>query len=500
LVTSILNKYGTGTASERTSLKHGNFEVSYHELRAAVTNAEKILRIAGMQLGDGLALLMDNSPEFIVWMLAGLEAGYRYTPLHPLASATDICYILEDGEIRTLVLGRRFSDLVEALPSNIAPSRLEASACWRTVPDDGVDLCIPTVSSDELAMLAYTGGSTGRPKGVILSHRAVRQCVLMELAEWPWPQEPRFLAMTPLSHGAGFMVLPTLYKGGVVLTSEPVHGLSPAAAISSAEASVVFMVPSLMYRLLDEAQGSSLQLPSLRMAVYGGSPIASNRLRECLDVLPVPLVQLYGQTEAPMIVASLLPEEHDECRPWLLSSCGTVVAGAELLIVGPDGEALPKGEVGEVCVRGPLTMDGYWGQEESSSNAMGRGWLRTGDLGKLDSNGYLYIVDRMKDMVISGGFNIYPAEVEATLIQNSRIRAAAVFGVADPMWVEKLVAVVVRADPSLSEAEVKAYVREHKGPIQVPKEIRFLDDIPLTPVGKPDKVSLRVMFEPAPSQ
>jgi fatty-acyl-CoA synthase len=311
----------------------------------------------------------------------------------------------------------------------------------------------------------------------------------METAEWPWPELPRLLVTTPLSHGAGYMVLPTLYQGGTVITGDLSQPSTLMATITKYRADTVFLVPSLMYKLLDLPEETKAALGDLRLTVYGASPIIPARLAEVLKSFGGKIVQLYGQTEAPMIVTTLSDADHRRTDyKDILNSCGRPVAGASVRIETGD-RAAEAGEVGEICVSGPLVTGGYWNDPAETARTYRDGWLHTGDLGYRDAEGYIFLVGRSKEMFISGGFNIYPKEVENVLVEIDGVDLAAVVGVPDPVWGEACTAFVV-AD-GVTADQIRRYVRERKGPILVPKIVEFVESLPLTEVGKPDKVALK---------
>ncbi|HEX5116793.1 MAG TPA: AMP-binding protein [Pseudonocardiaceae bacterium] len=483
IVHTALSRYGVD--SGRTALVHDGRTVSYPELKVAVQRACALLRAHGARPGDHVALLLRNSPEYVVWQLAALCSGTPMAALNPMSSRPDQEFVLADAEATLLVNG---DDQAEAAAAMGYPT-VPASSCW----DDAVDYGpLPDDVSEpaDIACLSYTGGTTGRPKGVVQTHEMLRQVVLMELAEWPWPRPPRFVAATPLSHGAGFFVLPTLLLGGLVITTSGGGAVNLADVVRTTGATVTFLVPSLMHSILAQVDDPKTAFASLALTVYGASPIAPGDLVRCVDVFGPNLVQLYGQTESPMILTTLRPEDHDVADPARLRSCGLPSIGATVVLLDEDDRPVATGDVGEICARGPLVMPGYWHRPEETAAALRSGWLHTGDLGVTDADGYLTIVGRKKDMIITGGFNVYPKEVEAALLEHPAVADASVFGVSDAAWGERVVAaVVVTGDVDLDE--VKAFVRERKGPVQTPKDIVVVPDIPLTAVGKPDKPALR---------
>ena len=328
------------------------------------------------------------------------------------------------------------------------------------------------------------------------SHRVQVTMVMTELAEWDWPQETRLLAMTPITHAAGAMIVAVLTRGGTFVMAK---GFEPQRFFDLVERhriTCTFLVPTMVYVLLDHPGVKQADLSSLELVIYGASPMAPARLVEGMKRFGPVFMQLYGQSEAPNCVTVLHRHEHDpENHPERLASCGTAVGSSLVRLLDDDGHEVPAGEVGEICVRGPLVMLGYWNKPEETAKALRHGWLYTGDLARQDADGFLYIVDRSKDLIISGGFNVFPREVEDVLTQHPAVAAAAVIGVPDAKWGEAVKAVVVlKAGATVPPEELMARVREAKGPVQAPKSVDFVDALPVTGLGKPDKKALRAKY------
>jgi fatty-acyl-CoA synthase len=252
----------------------------------------------------------------------------------------------------------------------------------------------------------------------------------------------------------------------------------------------------MIYVLLDSPARQGADLSSLQLIIYGASPMSPTRLIEGMQVFGPVFMQLYAQSEAPNTVTVLHQHEHDPVHhPERLASCGTPCVGNQVRLLDDDGQEVAEGAVGEICVRGPLVMQGYWNKPEETAQALRHGWLHTGDMARRDADGYLYIVDRSKDMIISGGFNVFPREVEDALSQHPAVAAAAVVGVPDAKWGEAVRALVVlRPGAAASAEELMALVRERKGAVYTPKAIEFVDALPMTGLGKLDKKAIRARF------
>jgi fatty-acyl-CoA synthase len=297
---------------------------------------------------------------------------------------------------------------------------------------------------DDHFALLYTGGTPGKPKGVLHTHRVMVAMVLMQMADFDWPNLPRFLAMTPITHAAGALIPPVLMRSGTVIMHAGFDVKTFCSLVEKHRVNCTFMVPTMIYVLLDSPVRQDHDLSSLETLIYGAASMAPARLIEGIAEFGPIFMQLYGQSEAPMAMTVLHKHEHDPVNhPQRLSSCGTPVVGIQLDLLDEDGQPVQTGEVGEICVRGPLVMQEYINKPKENAQAFRHGWLYSGDLARRDADGYLYIVDRSKDMIISGGFNVYPREIEDVLSTHPSVAAVAVVGVPHDKWGEAVHAVVV---------------------------------------------------------
>ena len=434
---------------------------------------------------------------------AAMMIGCRFTPLHPLGGLDDQSFIAEDAELSVLAYDPlQFQERAEKLRERTPGLRLLSLG-----PSEGADDLLalaareaagdlPAVPvEDDIAWLLYTGGTTGRPKGVMVVHRCFVQNFFLTLTEFQWPAEIRFLACTPITHAAGTFVVPTLARGGTFITMGGFDAGGFMARVEELRVTATFLVPSIIYRLLDDPDLGEHDLRSLETIIYGASPMSPQRMLEALERFGPVFNQLYAQSEAPNTVCVLRKEDHDPARPHLLASCGQPMVGLQVQLQDEDGVEVPVGEVGEICVRGRLVMNGYWKRPDLTAETLRGGWLHTTDLARRDEESYLYIVDRKKDMIISGGFNVCPREVEDVLTEHPAVAVAAVIGVPDDRWGEAVKAIVVlRSGMAVEPGELIALVRERKGPVHAPKSVEFAESIPLTAVGKPDKKALRATY------
>ena len=349
--------------------------------------------------------------------------------------------------------------------------------------------------ADDICSLGYSGGTTGRPKGVVQRHRTVVEMNSLICAGWQLPAEVRYLAATPISHAASAFVLPTWMNGGTVVLQHGFQADTFFEAVERHRITWTFMVPTMLYVLLDHPGVRTADLSSLETIVYGAAPMSPTRLREALDVFGPVFLQLYGQAEAPACVTTLRKEEHDVSRPHLFGSCGRPLPGVEVALLDEDNNPVAVGEPGEICVRGKIVSDGYLKRPELTAETFSGDWLHTGDMAKADEDGYLYIVDRKKDMIISGGFNIYPREIEDVLTSDPGVAAAVAIGIPDDRWGEAVKAIVVArpgADPD--PQALIALVKEKKGAVYAPKSLDIVDELPVTGLGKPDRKAIRARY------
>ena len=490
----------------RTAFISGDTRWTYRQLGALVSTVVQALTTRGLQRGDAVATLSANRPEAFLITAAAYVMGLRVTWMNPTSSEDDHAYILEDSGVRTLFVDPdSFSDRARVLARRVPG--VQCLLSFGANDGFGDDLMaeaarftpqrlLPQADADDVCVLVYTGGTTGQPKGVAHTHRVQVTMILQEMADWDWPAEIRFLALTPITHASGAMIMPVLLKSGTYAMTQGFSAEKFVRLVEAHRITATFLVPTMIYGLLDHPARRSADLSSLKLIIYGASPMSPTRLIEGMQALGSVFMQLYAQSEAPNTITVLHQHEHDPVHhPERLASCGTPCVGNQVRLLDDAGQEVADGEVGEICVRGPLVMQGYWNKPEETAQALRHGWLYTGDMARRDAHGYLYIVDRSKDMIISGGFNVYPREVEDVLSQHPAVAAAAVVGVPDAKWGEAVRALVVlRPGATVGADELMALVRARKGPVYSPKAIDFVDALPTTGLGKLDKKAIRARF------
>lgn len=468
---------------------------TYGELRrdVAAMAAGLAERLA---VGERVGLLVGNRYAYLVADLAILRAGLVKVSLNPALPAADIVHVLRHAQVRLLLVSRRLP-VVDGGPIGglTDPVVLDVDGAeYRELLDTPPTAPRPVGPGDP-AVIYYTGGTTGRPKGVVHTQRSVATNLVAHVLDGEIRREEVLVLSTALSHSAGVFATAALTRGATLVVLD---GFDPArlcAAFAEHGARWTSMVPTMLYRLLDHLAATGAAPPALDTLVYGSAPITPRRLREAVTVFGPVLVQLYGQTECPNWGTKLTKADHAAAleRPALLGSAGRRAATAAVRVVDGEGRAVPPGTVGEVCLAAPYLMSGYHHDPAATAAAFtADGWLRTRDIGQVDGQGYLFLKDRLADMIISGGYNVYSAEVEAVVAAQPGVRQVAVIGIPDDDWGEAVCALVV-PDPAagLTEEGLRAACRAALGGYRAPKVVAFVDDIPVTPFGKADKKALR---------
>jgi fatty-acyl-CoA synthase len=381
-------------------------------------------------------------------------------------------------------------------PSSIMEGHLHLQTLIKEHPPEARKV---EIDPEDLVGIYYTGGTTGKPKGVMLSHRAWVYTIIIEMLDLGFGWEEVFLYPTPLTHAGGCLMLPVLLRKGRCVIIDHFDPKLFLETIEKQKVTATFLVPTMIYVLLDYPDLKKYDTTSLRNVIYGASAIAPDRLKQALNTFGPIFSQLFGQTEAPMMISVLSREEHvvedPEREMQILSSAGRPTFHAQIKIVDDDGNEVKRGDSGEVVVRCANIMTGYFKNPEATAETVKDGWLYTGDIAKQDEEGFLYIVDRKKDMIVSGGFNIFPREIEDVLFEHPAVKGAAAVGVPHKKWGEELKAIVVLHEgQSTSGEELIQFVKDRKGSLMAPKTVEFWDEIPLTNLGKVDKKAIRAKF------
>jgi long-chain acyl-CoA synthetase len=459
----------------------------------------------GLGKGDRLVVLLENSARCIECDFASAKAGLVRVSLNPRTTPGEARYILGQVQPRAVVFGAGF-DWLPPLLDELGPQTLRIGAQpgalaldphahdYEALLEQAIDTP-PSIQIDDedLHSIFFTSGSSGKPKGVMLSHRSIVQVAANVLIEFG-PQRPgeRILLLQPLSHGSAYFVLPCFMCACCIRLMPRFDAEAVVDAMRSPALQAVKLVPTMLQRLLAVPRVGAHGYPGLRHIIYGGSHIAPAVLERAIDAFGPRLAQHYGQSEAPSTITVLPREDHGAGNAGraILRSAGRAWTTVDVRIAGPDGITLAAGVQGEVVVRAPHVMSGYWQRPELTTQVLKQGWLYTSDHGVLDERGYLHLLGRMDDMIISGGFNIAPLEVEDALLRHPMIREAAVVGRADEEWGHVVVAFVCVQPGTLTAQQIGDYCRERLG-YRKPRHVYLVEDLPRNANGKIDKAALK---------
>ena len=483
----------------------GTRRQTYRQLVDRVARTASVLRALGLQPGERLSVLALNSDRMMELLLAGAWAGLVINPINTRWTAAEVAYALGDCSASALAVDGGLMATAQAITQPLPALRQrlyigEAQAPAGYLPLEAQLTAASPMEDvrsapDTLAAIVYTGGTTGFPKGVMLSHGNLWASLLGRMAEVPNPPHYVTLLTSPMFHVAGLgRMLGQTIVGGTCVTV-PSFQPQPVVEIMAREGvNDLVIVPSMLQMLLDTPGFDPQGLPKLERILWGAAPITLPLLRRALAAFPqVDFIHVYGMTETSAAVTTL-PISRDPAflDSERIRSAGPAGLSAEIRIADAEGNELPAGTHGEILVRGPAVMMGYWGREEDTRKALAGGWLHTGDGGVMDEHGYLYVIDRIKDMVITGGENVYPAEVESTLTSHPAVSMCAVIGLPHEKWGEAVHAVVVlKPGAQASAEELSAHCHARISGFKCPKSYEFRDKLPLTAAGKVQKTELR---------
>jgi fatty-acyl-CoA synthase len=476
---------------------------TYGEVRALSVRIAAALARHGVAPGDTVAILSANDPVAFTCVFGISRVGAVWCPVNPRNEAAENRELLELFECGTLIFQARFAPLVQRIRAQLP--RLHTLVCldgtvdgalrWDEFlgPDGGE---VDRAPVDDLAMIVGTGGTTGRPKGVLLTGTNLETMTAVTLMSYPFPRRPVYLALAPLTHAAGVLCFPVLALGGQIVVMRTPDVGAFLGLVERHRVSHTFLPPTLVYMVLDSPELDRTDLSSLRCFWYGAAPMSATRLEEALLRIGPVMAQLFGQTEAPMMISTMSPRDHYDRHGRIardrLSSAGQPAPLVTVAVMAEDGTLLPAGERGEIVVRSSLVMRGYHRDPAATAAASRHGWHHTGDIGYLDADNWLFIVDRAKDMVITGGFNVYSTEVEQAVMQHPAVADCAVVGLPDEKWGERVTAVVqLRAGSRLDPAELTAFVKDRLGSVKAPKQVEVWADLPRSKVGKVLKTDIK---------
>ncbi|WP_326539206.1 acyl-CoA synthetase [Pseudorhodoferax sp.] len=479
---------------------------TFRQLHERVARLAGALQALGMRAGDRVGMLALNSDRTLEFYLAVWWGGGVVNPVNTRWSAAEIAFSLQDCETAILFVDDAFVPMVPELRAQAPCLQTLLYVGEQPVPagflgaEQALAAAAPVPdalrSGDDLAGVFYTGGTTGRPKGVMLSQEALATNALLSLVASPLDRDAVLLHSAPLFHLAGLSALMRSLVMGTKNVFLP--GFTPGGvlrAVAEERVTNLMLIPVMLQFLLDDPAARTADLSSVRVVGYGASPISEALLERAFGLLPqADFVQGYGMTELAAGVTYLTAEYHSAAGRKLgkLGSAGRALNGVDLRIVDADGRELPRGQVGEIAVRSPCAMSGYWNLPETTAQALRDGWMHTGDAARMDEDGFVFVVDRFKDMVVSGGENVYCGEVEAALTRHPAVAAAAVIGVPHAQWGEAVHAVLVLRPGTTATAEdIQAHCKTLIAGYKCPRSVEFMAALPISGAGKVMKYKLR---------
>ncbi len=492
-------------APDRIALKDGDWTLSHGDLAERVQALATAFQDIDPRPQSRVGVCGYNTREHLLAFLATLAAGKTWVPMNPrngheelsrMVAATSPSIIVADGDV---------TDRFNPGPAQVVRGRPEKPG-----RDCGGDPNVATLMADyagqrpkaadlgpdDIQALKFTGGSSGRPKGVVQTYRVWHTCIDLMIRSFDLDENDRNLLAAPMTHGTGTLLIPILARGGMqVFMPQPTR---PAAIIEAFEAdriTTVFLPPTVIYMMMAEEDLSKRDFSALKHVIIGGAAMRPQEIRRALPLFNNALETCYGQTEVPQIATVL------RARDWIgddgrLTSCGRATPGCDVRVVDDDGNPLPPGQAGEIVIRGDLVMGGYLDMPDKTAETIKDGWLYTGDVAEIDGDGFVHIKDRIRDMIVTGGFNVYPSDVEAVLGQHPAVKECVVFGLADDKWGEAVQAAVeTHAGETATEAEIIDHVKARLDSIKAPKRVYFVDDLPRSPVGKVLRREAKAMFQ-----
>ncbi|MFB6123225.1 MAG: AMP-binding protein [Haloferacaceae archaeon] len=491
------------THADRLLATHGDETVTYREAWERGGRLAAALSTRGLDPGDHVGLMMGNQLDYFTGAFACIRGGYVLVPMNDMLRADEFQYMLEDSGARGILVGSEFTETLASIEPALSTLDVRIAVDDPVEGQEHLDEVLTAtegtrdvpVAGDDRLMLPYTGGTTGKPKGVKHTHASLGMDMLAHVTELEIRDGEEMLMTTPLPHAAGYIALGGLVQGAhFTLTT----GFDPGqflALVDGGRISWTFLVPTQLYRLLDHDALETTDVSGLNTIVYGAAPITPERLEDGMSAFGPIFIQLYGQTEMPDI-GTILPKDDHVVGEQRVESCGKPAAMVDVRIANPDDHEdtapIPPGEEGELLMRSPYAMEEYHERPASTEETLVDGWLRTGDIARQDEDGYVYLLDRATDMIITGGMNVYTTEVEDAIDRHPGVAQVAVIGTPHEEWGESVHAVVVpEADADPTAEAIREFAGDRLADYKKPKSVEFVEEIPTTPYGKVDKKALR---------
>lgn len=493
----------------RLAVVSEDVRLSYEQLNERVNKLACGLISLGVKKGDRVGLLLLNSHHYIEVEYACAKSGFVMVPLNVRLTGSEHAYMLQNSEANTLIFGEEFNDTVSSIVSQISNVRRFICIGKKTPSGtinyekllDGQPNAEPymQISEDDLSSIRYTSGTTGKPKGVMQTQKNDIASAINQLADNLNPEASDvMLHVGPITHASGAMILPHFMVGAANVILKEFDPEVIFNTVIKEKVTTMFLVPTMIIFLLEYPKLASFDLSTIKHIGYGAAPMPVEPLREAIKVFGPVFAQGYGLTEAPLQDTLLRKEEHVACSEDALArlaSAGRELQRVQLAIRDDEGNILPSGEIGEISVKGDHVMKGYWKDPEATAERLQDGWLRTGDMAFMDEDGYVFIVDRKHDIIISGGFNIYPREVEEAIYQYPSVFQCAVIGVPDDQWGESVKAIVkLKEGASATAEDIIEHTRRHIASYKKPKSVEFVHAIPVNPYGKVMRRELREKY------
>ena len=502
---------------DRTAVVGPNERVSYQELQSRVNKLAQALQARGVQKGQNVGVMAVNSPEFVEIYYAVAALGATFVPLNFRAKAEELTYMIDSTDVTTLFIAERYWPIWEGISSTLPNVKnvitmdfeRDGNENLAAVRNSGEDIPVFADTDDsDPTLIIFTSGTTSLPKGVVLSYQALTALVVNTQSPADPSVDPQVVMVSvPFFHIAGATTIMSAVFSGRTLVILPAFDPKEWLEMAQREgATHAFVVPTMLKRIMEAPGFKDYDLSKLELITYGAAPMPYEVVRQAVDLFGpqghnVGLMNSYGQTEATGSMTFLGPDDHrldgtpeeNEKKLERLRSVGRPMPDIEIGILAPDGRKLPANEPGEICIRGDRVMRGYNKREEDTAGALVDGWLHTGDVGKLDEDGYLFITGRIKDMIIRGGENIGPAEIEQVLEDHPGVLEAAVIGVPDVEWGEIVKAIMVPAPDNMtpSEEDLTTYVKSRLASYKAPAIYQWVDELPKNHLGKVLKNDLR---------